>query len=237
MGSFINWKYDCNDWTAITSILVKRSLSFPDNQKKSSWTKLACFLISSVTSGTQNSWLQPSVSQERTGGQIIQSINWMLAAPGSFLLHPCALDIINHLRDETSPFFHETGLMVRCHLNASPKWRRRWRRWKASANWWLPPLLNCGGIYSSNTYWRMCEEWGSWIGTFLSELFLIHGGAITRKIAFPQYDAKGQPIFSPWGHFRFNYELLPLHKIVFETCSPLNSAMFCCALNAKTNHH
>jgi hypothetical protein len=31
----------------------------------------------------------------------------------------------------------------------------------------------------------VCEEQGNWISTFLIELFLIHGGATTGKIAIP----------------------------------------------------
>jgi hypothetical protein len=37
MGSFIYGKNDCNEWSMITFILVKRSLSFPD-----SWNKSLC---------------------------------------------------------------------------------------------------------------------------------------------------------------------------------------------------
>jgi hypothetical protein len=37
MGSSIYWKHDCNEWSTITFIPVKRSLSFPD-----SWNKSLC---------------------------------------------------------------------------------------------------------------------------------------------------------------------------------------------------
>jgi hypothetical protein len=42
-----------------------------------------------------------------------------------------------------------------------------------------------------------------------------------------------QHIFLPCHHFWFNFDLLPLHKTVFEACNLLNSTMFCCVWNTR----
>jgi hypothetical protein len=77
----------------------------------------------------------------------------------------------------------------------------------------------------------VCEEQENWISTFLIELFLIHHGTTTGKIAIQQYDAEGRTAYflaMAVTIFLFNFDLLPLHKTVFEACSLLNSTMFCC---------
>ncbi len=51
---------------------------------------------------------------------------------------------------------HETGLIVRCHFDVSPKRWWQWQHKKASRNCWLAWLFNCGGIYCFCTHWRMC---------------------------------------------------------------------------------
>jgi hypothetical protein len=92
---------------------------------------------------------------------------------------------MNHLHSS-----HETGLIVRCHFDASPKRWWRWQHKKAFKNWLLASLIAqlLRHLLFLYILKDVCEGQGNWISTFLIKLFLIHGSATTGKIAIPQYD-------------------------------------------------
>jgi hypothetical protein len=144
-----------------------------------------CFVMSSVTSGTQKCWLQSLESQwkyQQAENSKYRLRKWLLWA--LFLLIHVFLILLINKRWKHLHSSHKTGLAVRCHFDASPKRQRWWRHKKAFRNCWLAASIA--------QLWRhllflyilkdVCEEQGNWISTFLIELFLIHGGATTGKI-------------------------------------------------------
>jgi hypothetical protein len=107
----------------------------------------ACFLMSSVTSGTQKCWLQSLESQwkywqaENSKYWLRQWLLWAL-----FLFIHVFLILLINKRWNISIFPMKWASSSGVTSMHHQKWQQ-WRHKKAYVNCWLARLLNSGGIY------------------------------------------------------------------------------------------
>jgi hypothetical protein len=182
MGSSIYWKHDHNEWSTITFILVKRSLSFLN-----SWNKSLC--IQSMLLDVICYFRDPKMLTAITGISIkvprrgenskYWLRKWLLWAPFLFI-HVFLILLINkrwNISILPTKLTSLWGVTLMCHKNCGDGGGIKSLQ-KLLASWVAQLWRHLLFLYILKD---VCEEQGNCISTFLIELFLIQGGGTTGK--------------------------------------------------------